>query len=174
LLASKFSTDYARTHAPRRSTALTTIAPTLDVETPARLRTVIGRLSRRLRTTAAARDAGLTPSAISLLLSVVRSGPTRLSELGEAEGLNPTMLSRTVSGMVQDGLLRRSSDEGDRRAAWVEATASGRRLAERMRRERTDAVNAALAKLPDAQRRRIEQALPALELLAEELRGRRP
>jgi DNA-binding MarR family transcriptional regulator len=138
------------------------------------LRTTIGRLSRRLRTTAAARDAGLTPSAISLLLSVVRSGPTRLSELGEAEGLNPTMLSRTVSSMVQDGLLRRSSDVGDRRAAWVEATARGRTLAERMRRERTDAVNTALAKLTEAQRRRIEQALPALEMLAEELKGRRP
>jgi DNA-binding MarR family transcriptional regulator len=131
-------------------------------------------LSRRLRTTAAARDAGLNPSAISLLLSVVRSGPTRLSELGEAEGLNPTMLSRTVSSMVQDGLLRRSSDVGDRRAAWVEATARGRTLAERMRRERTDAVNTALAKLTEAQRRRIEQALPALEMLAEELKGRRP
>jgi DNA-binding MarR family transcriptional regulator len=131
---------------------------------------VIGRLSRRLRSTAAARDAGLAPTAISLLLSVVRSGPVRLSELAEAEGLNPTMLSRAVSGMVQDGLVTRSSDEGDRRAAWVEATAAGRRLAERMRRERTAAVNAALAGLTEHERRRIEQALPALEALAEELK----
>jgi DNA-binding MarR family transcriptional regulator len=131
---------------------------------------VIGRLSRRLRSTAAARDAGLAPTAISLLLSVVRSGPVRLSELAESEGLNPTMLSRVVSGMVQDGLLRRSSDEGDRRAAWVEATAVGRRLAERTRRERTAAVNEGLAGLTAFERRRIEQALPALEALAEELR----
>jgi DNA-binding MarR family transcriptional regulator len=71
-------------------------------------------------------------------------------------------------------LLKRSSDEGDRRAAWVEATAAGRRLAERTRRERTDAVNEALAELSESQRRRIEQALPALEALAEELKGRRP
>lgn len=144
-----------------------------DLDTAARLRTVIGRLSRRLRTTSAARDAGLTPTAISLLLAVVRGGPMRLSELGESEGLNPTMLSRVVSGMVQDGLLRRSSDQGDRRAAWVQATAAGRRLAERMRRERTAAVDAALAELPEAQRRRIEQALGALEALAEELKGAR-
>jgi DNA-binding MarR family transcriptional regulator len=135
---------------------------------------VIGRLSRRLRTTTAARDAGLAPTAISLLLSVVRSGPMRLSELAEAEGVNPTMLSRIVSSMVQDGVLTRSSDEGDRRAAWVEATPTGRRLAERMRRERTAAVNAALESLTEQQRRRIEQALPALEALAEELRRARP
>jgi DNA-binding MarR family transcriptional regulator len=131
---------------------------------------VIGRLSRRLRSTAAARDAGLAPTAISLLLSVVRSGPVRLSELGESEGLNPTMLSRVVSGMVQEGLLKRSSDEGDRRAAWIEATAAGRRLAERTRRERTAAVNAGLEGLTAVERQRIEQALPALEALAEELR----
>lgn len=131
---------------------------------------MIGRLSRRLRSTAAARDAGLAPTAISLLLSVVRSGPVRLSELGESEGLNPTMLSRVVSGMVQEGLLKRSSDEGDRRAAWIEATAAGRRLAERTRRERTAAVNAGLEGLTAVERQRIEQALPALEALAEELR----
>jgi DNA-binding MarR family transcriptional regulator len=135
---------------------------------------VIGRLSRRLRSTAAARDAELAPTAISLLLSVVRSGPIRLSELTESEGLNPTMLSRAVSGLVAQGLLERSSDEGDRRAAWVKPTAAGRRLAERMRRERTEAVNAALAGLTEAERRRIEQALPALEALAEQLKGRRP
>lgn len=134
----------------------------------------IGRLSRRLRSTAAARDAGLTPTAISLLLSVARTGPVRLAELAASEGVNPTMLSRAVAAMVQDGLLRRASDEGDRRAAWVEVTAAGRRLAERMRRERTDAVNLALDALSEADRRRVEQALPALESLAEALKARRP
>jgi DNA-binding MarR family transcriptional regulator len=138
------------------------------------LRTAIGRLSRRLRATAAGRDAGLAPTAISVLLTVVRSGRIRLSQLAETEGVNPTMLSRVVGSMVQDGLLVRSSDAGDRRAAWVEATAAGRSLAERTRRERTDAVNLALAALPEGERRQIERALPALEALAEELKGRRP
>ena len=150
------------------------LAPTTDVDTASRLRVAIGRLSRRLRTTAAARDAGLTPTAISLLLSVARTGPVRMSELGDAEGVNPTMLSRIVVGMVQDGLLERVSDEDDRRAAWVKATAAGRRLAERMRRERTGALNEALSALPEADCIRIERALPALEALAEALRGGRP
>jgi DNA-binding MarR family transcriptional regulator len=157
-----------------RRIELSSVAPTLEVETAARLRTAIGRLSRRLRTTAAARDAGLTQTATSVLLSVVRSGPVRLSDLAETEGVNPTMLSRVVGGMVHDGLLVRSSDEGDRRAAWVNATPAGRKLAERTRRERTDAVNVALAALPESEQRRIERALPGLEALAEELKGRRP
>ena len=149
------------------------LARGLDLDRATRLRMVIGRLSRRLRSTAAARDAGLTPTAISLLLSVVRAGPVRLSELAEAEGVNPTMLSRAIAGMVQDGLLERSSDQGDRRAAWIEATAAGRKLAERMRRERTAAVEQALEALTQAERGRIERALPALEALADALKGSR-
>jgi DNA-binding MarR family transcriptional regulator len=151
-----------------------TLTQTTELDTATRLRVAIGRLARRLRTTAAARDAGLTPTAISLLLGVARTGPVRLSELAETEGLNPTMLSRIVAGMVQDGLLERSSDEGDRRAAWVEVTSAGRKLAQRMRRERTRAVDEALETLSESERRRVEQALPALEALAEELKARRP
>jgi DNA-binding MarR family transcriptional regulator len=153
---------------------LSSSAPILDVETAARLRIAVGRLSRRLRTTSAGSAAGLTPTRISVLLTVVREGPIRLSELATAESLNPTMLSRVIADLVDAGLLARVSDDGDRRAAWVKATAAGRRLAERMRRERTDALNQALEGLSPADRRQLEQALPALEGLAEQLKDRRP
>jgi DNA-binding MarR family transcriptional regulator len=142
----------------------------LDVDTAARLRTVIGKMSRRLRKTAAGTAAGLTPTRISVLLHVARSGSIRLSELAASEGLNPTMLSRVIADFADAGLLERSSDEGDRRAAWVKATPAGKRLAERMRRERTDALYLALAGLSEADRIVVEQALPALETLADALR----
>ena len=61
----------------------TTLIPATDLDTAARLRQVIGRLSRRLRSTTAARDAGLTPTAISLLLTAARLGRVRLSELAD-------------------------------------------------------------------------------------------
>lgn len=150
------------------------VTPALDVDTAARLRVAIGRLSRRLRTTAAGAAAGLTPTRISVLLAIVREGPIRLSALAASESLNPTMLSRVIADLVEAGLLARTSDEGDRRAAWVQATDAGERLAQQMRRERTDAVNEALEALPAADRRLLESALPALESLAEQLKGRRP
>jgi DNA-binding MarR family transcriptional regulator len=149
-------------------------APALDVDSTARLRAIIGRLSRRLRPTAAGAAAGLTPTRTSVLLSVVRDGPIRLSDLADSEGINPTMLSRVVSDFVEAGLVERTSDESDRRSAWVKATAAGRRLSERVRRERTDALNLALEALSDGERQQIERALPALEGLAERLKlGRR-
>jgi DNA-binding MarR family transcriptional regulator len=144
-------------------------APSVDIETAAELRAVIGRLSRRLRPTAAGRAAGLTPTRVTVLLDVVRRGPARLADVADTEGINPTMLSRVVSDLVDAGLLERTSDQRDRRAAWVKATPAGRRLAERMRRERTDTVKAGLARLSDDQRRALQRALPALVALAERL-----
>ncbi len=149
------------------------IFATLDIETAGTLRAVIGRLSRRLRPTPAALAAGLTPTRSSVLLTVVREGPVKLSDLADMEGINPTQLSRAVGHLLEGGLIERTSDQGDRRAAWVKATTAGRRLSERIRRERTDAVNVALAELPADQRRLIEKALPALEQLAEQLKGDR-
>jgi len=142
----------------------------LDIDTTARLRAVIGRLSRRLRPTAAAVAAGLTPTKISILLTVVREGPVRLSDLADSEGINPTQLSRTVGHLVDSGLIERAADEGDRRAAWVKPTPAGKRLAERIRRERTDALKLALEGLDAAERVRIVAALDGLEQLAEQLR----
>ena len=149
-------------------------APLLDVDTAGRLRVVIGRLSRRLRITAAGSEAGLTPTRISVLLSVDRYGPIRIADLAELESLNPTMLSRAISKLVDDAALERVSDDRDRRAAWVNVTDAGHRLAERMRRERTDALNEALGGLDADDRRLLEEALHALEGLAAELRDRRP
>jgi DNA-binding MarR family transcriptional regulator len=153
---------------------LVTSPPILDEDTAVRLRVAIARLSRRLRPTAAGAAAELTPTRISVLLTIVRARAIRLSELADTEGLNPTMLSRVISDFVAEGLVARTSDDGDRRAAWVTPTAAGRKLAERIRRERTAALNQALEGLTDDDRELLERALPALEGLAEQLRDRRP
>lgn len=101
-------------------------------------------------------------------------GPIRLSELAAGEGLNPTMLSRVVADLCDSGLLKRVSDPHDRRVALVKATAEGRRLCERMRRERTDVLNVGLATLGESERAALLDVLPVLEKLAEELKRGRP
>jgi DNA-binding MarR family transcriptional regulator len=138
-----------------------------ELEAAQRLRQTISRLYRRLRVTEASADAALTPARASALLHVDRRGPLRLAELAEAEGLNPTMLSRMVSDLVEAGVLERSSDPGDRRAAWVQVTPAGADLARRMRSERTQAVLDAVDGLTAAEQRSVLGALPALERLVE-------
>lgn len=143
---------------------------TFDLETTGRLRTVLGQLSRRLRPTPAGREAGLTPTRTAVLLRIDRHGALRVAELAEAEGINPTMLSRVLSDLSDAGLVARESDPADRRAAWAKSTPAGQRLAAQIRRERNEALNHALQGLNGAQRGAIERALPALEALAEQLR----
>ena len=143
-----------------------------DADVGARLRAVVGRLSRRLRPTVA--GSGLTPSQISILFTVVRHGPVRLSELAEIESVNPTMLSRIAAHLTDAGLIVRSADPGDRRSAFVQATAAGRRMRERIHRERTQALSAHVEQLSAEQRDALWNALPVLEELAERLPSGRP
>lgn len=140
-------------------------------EEGARLRAAIGKLSRRLRPTVA--GSGLTPSQTSVLFTIVRLGPLRLSELAELEGLNPTMLSRILALLCEDGLIRRDADPDDRRAAFVRATAAGRRMRGRIHRERAQALSAHVEALEADKRAALWNALPVLEELAERLPGRR-
>jgi DNA-binding MarR family transcriptional regulator len=137
-----------------------------------RLRAAIGKLSRRLRPTVAGSE--LTPSQISVLFTVVRRGPIGLSELAEMESLNATMLSRITAQLCEAGLIVRAADAGDRRQANVAATAAGRRMRERIHRERTRALNAHVQELDEREREALWAALPVLEELAERLPGGRP
>lgn len=145
------------------------MAAAVDTETAQRLRIVFGRLSRLLRPTEAGLAADLTPTRAAVLLNTVRNGPIRLAEIADQEGLNPTLLSRTVAHLAQSGLVTRSADEADRRSAWLEATAAGRELAAQIRAQRTHAVEVALAALSPEDRALIEVAVPALERLAQRL-----
>src|ERR1700689_392235 len=144
-----------------------TAPPTSEVEPSERLRAVIGRLSRRLRPTVA--GSGLTPSEISVLFTVVRLGPVGLSELAAMESLNATMLSRITAQLCDAGLIVREADPGDRRSAFVAATAAGRRMRERIHRERARALGALVEQLDEPQREALWNALPVLEELVERL-----
>jgi DNA-binding MarR family transcriptional regulator len=144
-----------------------------EIETAQRLRVVVGKLSRLLRATDAGAASELTPTRISVLLNAVRNGPIRLAEVADQEGLNPTLLSRTVGHLVEAGLVERSADPTDRRSGWVTATPTGRRMAQRIRRHRTEAVDGALSGLSPADRKAVEAAMPALEALAARLQETR-
>lgn len=144
----------------------------IDGDSAVRLRTVVGKLARRLRPTVAGAGADLTPMRISVLFTVVRRGPLGLSRLAELEALNPTMLSRVIAQLAAAGLVERLPDPADRRAAVVEATPAGRALRERIQRERNDVLAVQLGLLAAEQRADLDRALPVLEALAERLNDR--
>jgi DNA-binding MarR family transcriptional regulator len=147
----------------------TTSTRGIDTDETARLRAVIGRLARRLRPTSAGSE--LTPSQTSALFTIVRLGPLGLGEVAEIESVNPTMLSRITAQLCDAGLIHRESSPGDRRAALVKATPAGRKMRERIHKERTAALGAHVESLDEQQREALWAALGVLEELAEQLPG---
>ena len=140
-----------------------------DTETLSKLRGVISKLARELNATATAE--GLTPTQASVLSLIAFRGPLGLTELARLEGLNPTMLSRVVGKLTELQLIQRDPNPDDLRAIRVEATDQGRRLYERVKLLRTEAIGACLDQLPEKSAQTIIDALPALDELAQALRA---
>jgi DNA-binding MarR family transcriptional regulator len=142
----------------------TTTKPVIDADSVARLGATIGRLGRQMRPSAT--HAGLTPTQMSVLNSVVRHGPLRLAELQGIEAVNPTMLSRIVGKLDDAGLISRVCDPVDRRVVTVEVTPAGRRTQKQVKDERARTLTALLEGLPPEQSAAVLAALPALEALS--------
>lgn len=140
-----------------------------DAEHVARLRVALARISRELDRQS--RGDALTRTQASVLGTVARLGPVRITELADIEGVNPTMLSRIVGKLEDAGLLHRGADPDDRRCALVEATEAGQILHLRLRSERTRLLTRRLAAIPEQESRRLLDALPALEALTETMVG---
>lgn len=144
------------------------MASNYETDDVARLRIALARISRLLDRQS--RGATLTRTQASVLATAARLGPIRLTELADVEGVHPTMLSRIVGKLEVAGLLLRTPDPEDGRAALVEVTDSGRELHLRLRAERTAVLAARLTALDPEEVSALLAALPALEALADPAR----
>ena len=140
-------------------------------DTASRLRLATARLNRRLRISTP--GTGLTQTQASVLFTVARCGPIGMSELAKEEDLNPTMLSRVVAGLAEQGLVERTQQPDDRRAILVRATEQGDALREEARRARTDVLAHELERLTPDEAKALDEALPVLERLVGRLKGAR-
>jgi DNA-binding MarR family transcriptional regulator len=139
----------------------------VDADQVVRLRRAIGRLARQFNTSAT--DEGLTPTQASVLGLVAGHGPVGLPDLVRLEHINPTMLSRVVGKLDDDGLITRTPDPDDLRSVTLTLTPRGRGVQERIKTQRAEAVSVAAGKLPRAEHAALIAALDALDHLADEL-----
>ena len=94
----------------------------------------MGVLVRRIRRLIAERarmvHPDLSPVAYSMLLALNDSGPRRASDLVDLFSIDKGAVSRQVGSLLELGLIERSPDPEDRRAAILAITLEGsRRLA---------------------------------------------
>ena len=132
-----------------------------------RLHSAAIHLLRRLRI----RDLelGIGPAQLSALSVLVFGGPKSLAGLAEAEQVKPPTMSRIVTGLLRAKLIRRTTDQQDRRAVIIEATEKGVRIMQEGRRHRVESLAAAVRALPRDEIARLREAAQVMELLSREV-----
>ncbi|MGO8684267.1 MAG: MarR family winged helix-turn-helix transcriptional regulator [Thermoleophilia bacterium] len=151
--------ESAATTAPTTAATSTQLG---DPELAARLRLVLNRLMRRLRSQA---GGDLSPSLTSALVTIEREGPITLGQLAICEGVTPPSVTHLAASLEQLGLVRRETDTTDRRVARVSLTTEGRRTVQRSRRRKTAYLAKRLRKLDEPELAALRAALPVLERL---------
>lgn len=129
-----------------------------------RVRQSTMRLRRRLRTES---PSGLSQPDFSALATVVREGRIGLGELADREGVKPPSMTRIAAALEREGLVVRHADPVDRRRAWLEATAPGRRMVERNRRQRDAYLATVLRGLAPDDLVALERGVAVLERVLE-------
>ena len=124
------------------------------------LNSVAIHLVRRLRRSDDA--LGITPARLSALSVLVFGGPQSINRLARAEQVTGPTMSRIVAALVEAGLVTREHDPDDARSARLAATDQGRTVMERGRRMRVARLAAELGRLPDGDRRTLEEAVRIL------------
>lgn len=94
-----------------------------------------------------------------LLASVKRLGPTRPSVIASDSHVDLSTASRQVDALVKKGLVEKSTDPQDARAALVQITAEGQSILSRLIANRSQAIAPALAHWSDADRDHLADLL---------------
>src|SRR3982751_858813 len=101
---------------------------------------------------------GVTPARASALSVLVFGGPRTLTELAHAEQVTTATMSRLVTAMEEEGLVRREPHEDDARSMRLHATPKARRILEKGRRRRTEFLDSLFAHLSPREREIVRQA----------------
>lgn len=136
-----------------------------EAELASRLRLVVTRLSRRLRSQL---PGDLTPSQLATLSSADRLGPITLGELSSVERVKPPTMTKIVACLEEQGLVSRTVDQSDRRVARVEATAGGLAFLDDSRQQKDAYLAQRLRSLSDDDRVVLEQAAEVLEWILDQ------
>lgn len=133
------------------------------------LQRVLSRVFNMLRRGDANRGSrpDLTLAQISILLTLLDSGPIRMTELATRERVRTPTTTVAIRRLEKVGLVRRSKDPSDLRAVLVEVTADGMVQYREALEARRTYLAAMLDRLSESERADLTRALKPLERLAD-------
>jgi DNA-binding MarR family transcriptional regulator len=131
------------------------------------LRSAVARLARRLRQEGIVNEEA-SPSQLTALATLFRTGAMTIGELAGAERVRPPTMTRIVAALEERGLVRREAWNEDGRVVHVVVTDEGRRAHEDYRKRRDAWLRRRLARLSPPERNALAWAAEILERLSEE------
>ena len=134
-----------------------------------RLRPVLLRVGRELRREA--REVGISPTQVSLLVAIKYTPGIGVRELAAQERVSPPAMSNHVDRLERDGLVSRTPSTSDRRRVGLTLTSEGQRVLRRVRSRRTAWLATRLGGLSAEELDAVEAAVePLWHLLHEDER----
>lgn len=128
------------------------------------VRVAVNRLSRTLRAQKA--DTTVSDAQFSALALLHREGPMSLADLSRHEGVTPPSMTKTVTVLIDRGLLTKDDHGDDRRKVLLDPTPAGRDLVVQTRQRRDGWLTPRLADLTPGERKTLAAATDIMRRLA--------
>lgn len=130
---------------------------------------VIGRLRRALRRGARVASPGnpLAVAQLELLSAVAEHPGTRPGQLARLLHMRPNTVTTIVKALSSQGMIKRATPSGDRRAIELTITEAGQQAVHAWQATNAAVLHLALSTLSAPQRRALATAVPALGALAQ-------
>jgi DNA-binding MarR family transcriptional regulator len=117
-------------------------------------------------------ETGLTAARASVLSVVVFGGPTTIGDLATAEQVSAPTMTKLITSLEGEGLVRRVADERDRRVVRVHATPQAARILRRGRAARVRVLAETLRLVGATDLATLGRAADILRGLEEERRAK--
>jgi DNA-binding MarR family transcriptional regulator len=142
--------------------------PKTQIDTVAiadKLRPALLRVGRELRREA--REVGVSPEQVSLLVTIKYAPGIGVGELAARERVSAPAMSNHVDRLERDGLVERTPSADDRRRVGLTLTDEGQRVLRRVRSRRTAWLASRLGGLTPEELAAVEAAVEPLSRLIE-------
>ena len=111
----------------------------------------------------------ISSTQLHVLFMLMSDGPVTMGRLAESLDVSLPNVTGIVDRMVENGMVQRSRDEGDRRVVTVSATAAGRHTVDEIDLVRRRQLAAVLEQLSADQQRRALETFTEMRRAAQRL-----
>jgi DNA-binding MarR family transcriptional regulator len=113
---------------------------------------------------------GLSAPRLSALSVVVFGGPLTLGDLARAEQVKPPTMTRIVTGLEKDGLVKRKGDPRDKRLTHIVATPKGQKVLFAGRARRVGRLAGAVGRLKSKELAELRRGIQLVKEIVASMR----